>query len=169
MSSISCCPSASNVTRYSILFSSACLRTQENPVSIAAHHHRLMRWRTIWILCEYFSFKSFSVPSIEPSSTTRISENPAWKIPSMTHSIRLDSLYARMRKRILFFCMFIMKCDFSNQSRYLLSLGFYLRKQEEREIEEKYDAKIHECICSSTYSYDTCHRVQGSWKESKYE
>ena len=93
ISHTSCWPSASNVTRYSQPFSVPFCRIYSSPVSSAAQAPRLVIWWTKWTLFHFIrSCKSPCVPSVDPSSTTRIWVYHASTIPSITPRIRVASL-----------------------------------------------------------------------------
>lgn len=106
ISAISCCPSASNVTRYFQFFASAFCLIYSSPVSRAAQAPRLVIWCTQCICSDnIIARRRGCVPSVDPSSTTSISSYPAAMILSITSMIRVASLYALMRNMILFFCI----------------------------------------------------------------
>lgn len=133
ISRISCCPSASNVTRYFQWLSRLRDLIYENPVSSAAPAPRLATCLTQCIFLFLIqSDKNASVPSVDPSSTTSISEYQAAIIPSITPLIRVDSLQALMRNMILFFG--ILYCDLAYELGDLFSCILYLAEEEENKI-----------------------------------
>ena len=57
--------------------------------------------------------------------------------------------------------------ELSNKSCEILALRFDLLKQKKDEIEEKYNTRIHEHICTTSRTEYTTDRVDEPWKESK--
>ena len=57
--------------------------------------------------------------------------------------------------------------ELSNKSCEILALRFDLLKQKKYKVEEKYNARIHEYICTTSRTEYTTDRVDEPWKESK--
>lgn len=174
ISSILCWPSASKVTRNSHFRERNSLRKNENPVSSAAHAPRLIGWRITEIVSQKWLSRSSEVPSVDPSSTTRIWSNQAKITLSITEIIRVDSLYDLMRKRILFFCariVCILESELTSELCNLLLCRIYFSKEKKHKVKEKNNTTIDKDISSARKPENMsdkteCLRNKGEEKES---
>ena len=120
-------------------------------------------WRIKKSLFPNWCPKRSAVPSVDPSSTTRIFSKPASNIPSITETIRVASLYERMRKRMLFLdigIVNILECKFPSHPCQFFMIGVCFSQKKKHKIEEKCYSCIDQDICTSSNTKKMSYEIE---------